>query len=65
MEPQGRDWQRNRGFFGSILRGVSDPREGPKILSFFYRPRVMCSSLLRLRSSWKVSSANYFALRVF
>jgi hypothetical protein len=31
MEHQGRDRQRKRGFFGSMLRGVSNPREGSKI----------------------------------
>lgn len=32
------DRQRNRQFFSGMVRGVSDPREGSKILSFLYRP---------------------------
>jgi hypothetical protein len=28
MEPQGRDRQRNRGFFSGMIRGVSNPRDG-------------------------------------
>jgi hypothetical protein len=55
----GRDRQRNRGFFSDLVRGVSSPREGSKILSFLYRPRLVCSSLLHLRSSWKVNSADF------
>jgi hypothetical protein len=43
----------NRGFFGVMLRGVSNPREGSKILTFFFRPRLVCSSFLHLRSSWR------------
>jgi hypothetical protein len=48
-----------------MSRGVSNPREGSKILTFLFQPRVVCSSLLHLRSSWKVNSANYFALCAF
>jgi hypothetical protein len=65
VEHQGRDRQRNRGFFSDMIRGVSNPREGSKILSFVFRPRLVCSSLLHLRSSWKVNAANYFALCAF
>jgi hypothetical protein len=54
-----------RRFFGGMVRGMSDPREGPEILPFLFRPRLMCSSLLHLLSSWKVRSANYFALTEF
>jgi hypothetical protein len=43
--------QRNRTFFSSMIRGVSNPREGSKILSFLFRPRLVCNSLLHLRSS--------------
>jgi hypothetical protein len=43
---------------------VSNPREGSKILTFLFRPRLVCSSFLHLLSSWKVHSAN-FALRGF
>jgi hypothetical protein len=43
----------NRGFFGVMLRGVSNPREGSKILTFLFRPRLVCSSFLHLRSSWR------------
>jgi hypothetical protein len=42
--------QRNRGFFSDLVRGVSSPREGSKILSFLFRSRVECSSPLHLRS---------------
>ena len=45
------DRQRNRGFFSGMVRGVSDPREGTKILTFLFRPRLVCSPLLHLRSS--------------
>ena len=34
MEHLGRDRQRNRGFFSGMLRGVSNAREGLKILFF-------------------------------
>jgi hypothetical protein len=51
-----------RGFFSGMIRGVSNPREGWKILTFLFRPRVVRSSLLHLRNSCKVNSANYFAL---
>jgi hypothetical protein len=33
---------------------VSNPHEGSKILTLLFRPRLVCSSLLHLRSSWKV-----------
>jgi hypothetical protein len=56
MEHQGRDRQRNRGFFSGMLRGVSNPREGSKNLFFLFRPRVVCSSLLHLRSSWNADN---------
>ena len=56
MEHLGRDRQRNRGFFSGMVRGLSNPREGSKLLSFLFRPRMVCSSLLHLRSSWKVNS---------
>jgi hypothetical protein len=45
--------QRNRGFFSDLVRGVSDPREGSLILTFLFRSRLVCSSLLHLRGSWK------------
>ena len=54
-----------RGFFSGMLRGVSNPREASKILSFLLRPRLVCSSLLHLRRSGKVDSASYFALTAF
>ena len=56
--------QRNRGFFSDLVRGVSRPREGSKILSFLFRSHLVCSSLLHLGRSWKVNTAN-FALCVF
>jgi len=62
MEHLGRDRQRNRGFFSGLVRGVSNPREGSKILTFLFRSRMVCSSLLR---SWKVNIANNSALREF
>ena len=40
-----------------MLRGVSDPREGSKILFFLFRPPLDCGSLLQFRSSW--NSANF------
>jgi hypothetical protein len=48
-----------RGFFSGMVRGVSNAREGAKILSFLFRPRLVCSSLLHLLSSWKANSANF------
>jgi hypothetical protein len=51
--------KRNREFFSAMVRGVSSPREGSKILTFLFRPRLVCSSLLLLRSSWKVNCANF------
>ena len=45
--------QRNRGLFSGLVRGVSDPCEGSKILCFPFRPRLVCSSLLHLRSLWR------------
>jgi hypothetical protein len=53
-----RDRHRNGGLFSGILRGVSHPREGSKILSSLFRPLVY-SSLLHLRTSWKVHCANF------
>jgi hypothetical protein len=44
----GRDQQRNRGFFSGLVRGVSSPREGSKILSFLNRSRLVRSPLLHL-----------------
>jgi hypothetical protein len=48
-----------RGFFSGMVRVVSNPREGSKILSFLYRPRRVCSSLLHLRCSWTVNSMKF------
>jgi hypothetical protein len=48
-----------------MLRGVSNPREGSKMPVFLYGPRLVRSSLLYLRCSWKGYSANYLALREF
>jgi hypothetical protein len=59
------DRQRNRGLFSGILRDVSHPREGSKILTLLFRSRLVCSSLLHLRCSGKVNSANYFAMMEF
>jgi hypothetical protein len=61
----GRDWQRNRSFFNGMVRGLTNPREGQKILTFLFGPRVVCSSLLHLRSSWKVNCGTYFTLTEF
>jgi hypothetical protein len=52
-------WQRNRGFFSDLVRRVSIPREGSKILTLLYRPRLVCYSLLHLRSSWKRFSPKF------
>jgi hypothetical protein len=61
----GQDRQRNQGYFSGMVRGVSNPREGPKILTFLFRPRMVCSWLLHLRSSQKVNPTNYFAMTEF
>jgi hypothetical protein len=61
----GWDRQRNLGLFSGMVRGVSNACEGSKILSFLFRPRLVWSSLLDLRCSWKVDSANNVALCVF
>jgi hypothetical protein len=45
------DRQRNRQFFSGMVRGVSDACEGSKILTFLFRPPLVCSSLLDLRGS--------------
>ena len=55
MEHLGRDRQRNRGFFSGMVRGVSNPREGSKNLTFLFGPRSGVQ-LLHLRSSWKGES---------
>jgi hypothetical protein len=61
---QGR--QSNQEFFSRMVRGVSDPREGSKTITFLYRPRLMCSALLH---SPKLGEGefceNYFALTEF
>jgi hypothetical protein len=31
-----------RGLFGGMLRGVSNPREGSKVLAFLCRTRLVC-----------------------
>ena len=47
-----RDRQRNRGFFGGLVRGVSSPREGSEILTFLFRPQLVCISYIsEVRSS--------------
>jgi hypothetical protein len=61
----GRDRQRNRGLFSGMLRGVSNPRKGSKILFSLSRFRLVYNPLLDLLSSWKGSSANYFVLTEF
>jgi hypothetical protein len=33
-----------RGFFSGMLRGVSNTREGSKILTFLFRPRLVCTA---------------------
>ena len=58
------DRQRNRQFFSGMVRGVSIPREGSKVLTFLFRPRLVCSTLLHLRYAWKVySTKSDFQLR--
>ena len=42
-----------------MVRGVLNAYGGSKILFFLFRPRMVCSSLLHLRSSWKVNCANF------
>ena len=56
--------QRNRGFFGGMDRGVSNASEGSKILTFLFRPRLVCSSLLHFLSSWKVDSQKFAEIGV-
>jgi hypothetical protein len=56
MERVAEGRQRNLGLFSDLVRGVWNPREGSKILSFLFRSRLVCSSLLCLRSSWKENS---------
>jgi hypothetical protein len=56
--------QRSRGFFSDLVRGVSNAFGGSEVLTFLFRSRLVCSSLLHLLSSWKVNTAN-FALCVF
>ena len=41
------------------IRGVSHPHEVSKMLTFPFRPRLVCSSLLHLRSSQKVNSRKF------
>ena len=53
-----------QGILQRHSQGCVGPSRGPKILSFLFRPRLVCSLLLHLRSSWKVKTAN-FALCVF
>ena len=36
------DRQRNRAFFSSMLRGVSNAREGSKILTLLFQPQQEC-----------------------
>jgi hypothetical protein len=71
--------QRNRGFFSDLVRRVSNPREGPKILTFLFRSRVVRSSYISeaggrgvLRSSQARSSRklhfrflSFYELRLF
>ena len=33
-----------RGFFSGIVRGMSNAHEGSKILTFLFRPRLVCIS---------------------
>jgi hypothetical protein len=47
-----------RGFFRGMVRGVSNPRKGSKILTFLYRPRLV-------GSSWNVNSTMTFAMTGF
>jgi hypothetical protein len=46
-------------FCSGILRGMANPHEGSIILTFLFRPRLVCSSLLHLPSSWKTRSAKF------
>ncbi len=48
-----RDRQRNQQCISGMLRGVSNAREGSKILTFLFRPPPVCSLYLQLRSSWR------------
>jgi hypothetical protein len=55
--------QRNRGLFSGMLRGVSDPREGSKVLTFLFRSRRVYNSLLHLLSSWMGRSPEFGSSR--
>jgi hypothetical protein len=45
--------------FSGLVRGMSDPREGSKILTFLFRSRLVCSLLLHLQSLGKGRTANF------
>jgi hypothetical protein len=42
-----------------MIRGVLNLREGSKILTFLFLPRLVGSSLLHLRSAWKWNSPKF------
>jgi hypothetical protein len=56
---------RETGDTSAAWSGVSNACGGSKILTFLFRSRLVCYSLLHLRGSWKVNCANYFAMTEF
>src|SRR5215211_929039 len=48
-----------------MIRGVSEPCRGTKILTFLFRSSLVCSSLLHLRSSQNLPSAKFGCSRQF
>ena len=60
----GRDRQRNEGIVQRHGQGCVGASRGSENLSFHYRPRLVCSSLLHLRASGEVNHAT-FACAVF
>src|SRR5215203_6112372 len=51
--------ERNREPLGCLGRGVSNPREGSKIQTFLFRPRMVCRSPLHFRKRVDVVSSKF------
>jgi hypothetical protein len=54
--------QSNRGFFSGMIRGVSNPREGSKILTFLFRTPT---SMQVAPTSPKLVEGAYCELRLY
>jgi hypothetical protein len=61
METWGEDRQRNWGLFSGMLRGVSNPREGSKILFFLLSDPT---DVQLAPTSPKLVEGNFYELRV-